>query len=122
MLLGPLRRAHAVWLLGLGLLVAGCAVQYRGADGRRHVVGLVHVSTREIADDRAEIVAQEVATIGAAFLFLPEHAGIAVGYTRNFSIQVNDRAGVGELSIPMSDPTAVRFRSLREVVRGMSHE
>jgi len=106
-----------VWALALGVFLTGCAIQYRDGDGARHVVGFAHVVVREATTSRSQVVAQQVSTVGAAVLLLPEHSGIALGYTRNFSIQVSSPDEAGELSIPLSAPQRFGFKDFDGIQR-----
>ena len=79
-------------------MLSGCAVQFRDGSGTTHIIGLAHVEVRGTTSGRSEVIAQQVSTIGAALLFLPEHSGIALGYSRNFTLEINSTDGAGELS------------------------
>ena len=98
------------------IIEVGCAVQYIDRDGVRHIWGLTHTTIREIRHDRSEVVAQQVAAIGVSVLLLPEHGGVSVGYTRNFSIRISSRDEGGEIIFPMSTPTNFAFKELTTII------
>lgn len=113
----PERRALGTALLSLlaGFLAAGCSVQYVDEGGVRHVWGLAHVEIAPPADTATEVRAQQVTTYGLAFLRLPETRGLALGYSRNFSLEVfADTAG--ELTYSPADPVGYSYKGLGEIV------
>lgn len=100
-------------------LVGGCSLQYMDEGGSRHVIGLSHTIIKDSRADRSEVVAQEVLTIGLAVLRLPEHSGVSVGYTKNFTVHVSSRDEAGELSLPFANPTDFRFSDFHSVKEGL---
>lgn len=94
----------------LAASVTGCSFQYIDRHGARHIWGLTHTVIREAREDRSEVVAQQVSTVGAAVLLVPEHSGVSLGYTRNFSIRISSRDEAGEISFSLDEPTSFAFK------------
>ena len=55
-------------------------------------------------------MAQQVTTLGVAILRVPEQQGLSIGYTRNFSLQVNKASTAGELSYDQGNPIDFAYR------------
>jgi len=112
-------RSLILLTLLLGIVVSACSLQYVDAHGARHIWGLSHTVVREARGDRSEVVAQQISTIGAAVLLVPEHSGLSFGYTRNFSITISSADEAGEISFPPDNPTAFHFKDLRNIMGGL---
>ena len=101
----------------LALVASGCSYQYVDDRGNRHVIGLAHVVTHDPGPDTSDVVAQQVSTIGAAILYVPETVGVSLGYTRNFILQVNDVDTAGELSFNVDNPSSYTYKDFRAILR-----
>jgi len=112
----------ALILLLLSLLSEGCSLQYVDDHGARHIVGLTHTIIKEARAARSDVVAQQVSTIGLSFLRLPEHSGVALGYAKNFSVQVNSADEAGELTFSASNPTDFTFAGMQKIMEGLTDE
>lgn len=113
------RLVSGSWSIPVCLVIAGCSFQYIDKEGSRHVIGLSHTIMKEARADRSEVVAQEVLTIGMSVLKLPEHSGVSIGYTKNFTIQVSSMDEAGELSFSVPNPTVFRFSDFRNIKEGL---
>ena len=100
----------------LALVASGCSYQYVDDRGNRHVIGLAHVVTRDPGPGTSDVVAQQVTTIGAAILYVPETVGLSLGYTRNFILQVNDVDTAGELSFNVDNPSSYTYKDFRTIL------
>ena len=116
---GHLQRARAcrgavvIAAAVLSLFAAsGCAIQYVDAQGARHVVGLAHVVMHEQPSAQGSAYLQQVTTVGIALLRVPEHKGVSVGYTRNFSLSIFDPDAAGLVTIDLFHPQDFSYRSL----------
>jgi len=98
-------------------LQTGCSYQYVDDDNVRHVWGLVHLESKEVAAGRSDVNAQQVTTLGMAILRLPESSGISLGYSRNFSLVVNRESVAGQLSYGPANPVNFAYRDYSQLVR-----
>lgn len=96
-------------LLSFCIIASGCSYQYVDTYGTRHVWGLVHMESRDIEKEKSDVHVQQVSTMGFAVLRLPEQSGVSLGYTRNFSIQVDDNVA-GEISLNLRKPTEIAYK------------
>ena len=93
------------------IFVSGCSYQYIDGYGTRHVWGFVHVTNRQIPDDKANVMAQQVSTLGVAFLRQSREAGISIGYTRNFEFLVADDTA-GQLVLNLIHPSQSQYKNV----------
>ena len=105
----------------IGAFAPGCSVQYVDDAGVRHVWGLAHVEIRAPAEVAPEVRAQQVTTLGLAFLRVPETQGLSLGYTRNFSLEVFAETA-GELAYSPAHPIGFSYKGLQEIIEENSSE
>lgn len=97
------------------LSLSGCAYQYVDAVGTRHIWGITHTKIRSNTTMSSEARAQQTTTFGLAILNLPEESGAALGYHRNFSLEVYGDS-VGEITVPFARPMEFEHRHAKESV------
>ena len=102
--------------LAVGLLLASssCAYQYVDDQGVRHVVGLSHVQTKPLGDTSLEGTVSQVSVLGLSVLRLPETTGAAVGYTRNFSVEIFSDNAAGVFDLDTREPTTFQFHRINQ--------
>jgi hypothetical protein len=96
-------------------LATGCSYQYVDDRGNRHVIGLVHMVTPEPGPYTSDVVAQQVTTIGAAILYVPETTGVSIGYTRNFVLRVGDNTA-GEIAFDVENPSNFTYKDYNSIM------
>jgi hypothetical protein len=113
----PFQRVRAlVFAVSLAGLSTGCSLQYIDDAGIRHVWGLAHIESKETQAGQSDVVAQQVMTVGVAFLHMPEQQGLSIGYTRNFSLLVNRESMAGKLSYAPMNPIDFVYQDYSQIL------
>jgi hypothetical protein len=105
-----------VFAVSLAGLSTGCSLQYIDDAGIRHVWGLAHIESKETQAGQSDVVAQQVMTVGVAFLHMPEQQGLSIGYTRNFSLLVNRESMAGKLSYAPMNPIDFVYQDYSQIL------
>ena len=107
-----------ILLLVILSAIWSCSFQYVDEHGARHIMGLSHTVIKETRKDRSEVIAQQVSSVGIAVLAVPEHSGLSLGYTRNFSIHISSEEEGGQISFSFKNPTDVVYKDLTTLFGG----
>ncbi|WP_022663635.1 hypothetical protein [Desulfospira joergensenii] len=113
----PKKIPRLFFLLTYVFLLSGCAYQYTDGNGARHIIGFAHVIQKETKEQKKEMLVQQVSVIGVSILMLPEHSGVAVGYTKNFSIEILKDDVSGELSIDTDNPSSFKYKDINSILK-----
>ena len=107
---------QCVFLLLYFLILSGCAYQYIDDNGARHTIGFAHIVQKETTGMRKEVLVQQVSVIGASILLLPEHSGMSIGYTRNFSVEILKDNVSGEFQLDTDDSSSFIYKDIDSIL------
>ena len=107
-----------VFAVSIFFLLSGCSYQYVDKKTQaRHVIGFAHIVSKEVKEEDKEVIMQQVTTLGASFLNLPERSGLSLGYTRNFTVQVFKDDIAGEVSVDLNNPSDMTYKGIKTIIR-----
>ena len=104
-------------LLALIFTSSGCSLSYVDKKtGNHHSWGLVHSVTREIPEKDSDVIMQQVTTWGIAIQHFDERGGISFGYTRDFSLKVDDHVA-GSFKMDVDNPASIQYQNTGQILK-----
>ncbi len=88
-----LRSGHGLVCLILALVLGGCAIVWDDGDGRRHFIGLGHVSWSPGRTETATVVTG-TDIVGVGVRATSDSAGVSIGYSSDRVVRVGDNTAV----------------------------